>query len=104
MIITKTPLRISFFGGGSDLLQFSCRHGGSVISITIDKFIYVAIRRRQDNLITLDSYFEHEKVEAVHQLKHAYVRRAVYLDNLLVKASYSFRLVSSIGVYFAISS
>ncbi len=40
MIISQTPLRISFFGGGSDLPSFYEKHGGAVLSIAINKYIY----------------------------------------------------------------
>ena len=44
MIITKTPLRMSFFGGGTDFPEFYCEHGGAVLSTTFDKFCYVHVR------------------------------------------------------------
>lgn len=44
MIITRTPLRISFFGGGTDLPGFYKRFGGEVISATIDKYLYITCR------------------------------------------------------------
>ena len=42
MIITKTPYRISFFGGGSDYPEWFTKNGGAVLSTTIDKHIYIA--------------------------------------------------------------
>ena len=44
MIITQTPFRMSFFGGGTDLPQFYEEHGGAVISTTFDKYCYVNVR------------------------------------------------------------
>lgn len=44
MIITRTPFRISFFGGGTDLPDFYHKHGGEVISTTIDKYLYITCR------------------------------------------------------------
>ena len=44
MIITKTPFRMSFFGGGTDMPAFFNEHGGAVISTTFDKFCYVNVR------------------------------------------------------------
>ena len=44
MIITKTPYRMSFFGGGTDVPQFFNENGGSVISTTFDKYSYVNVR------------------------------------------------------------
>ena len=46
MIITKTPLRVSFAGGGTDLPNYYKKHGGMVISTSIDKFIYVIVRKQ----------------------------------------------------------
>ena len=44
MIITKTPFRMSFFGGGTDMEEFFREHGGAVISTTFDKYCYVNVR------------------------------------------------------------
>lgn len=41
MIITRTPLRVSFFGGGSDLPNYYMKYGGEVLSTTIDKYLYI---------------------------------------------------------------
>ena len=43
MIISKTPLRMSFVGGGSDLPVFYRRFGGAVVSTAIDKFVYISV-------------------------------------------------------------
>jgi len=68
MILTKTPLRISFAGGGSDYIESklttnknSVLTPGQVISVTIDKFIYVIINKKHDNLIRI-SYSKTENV------------------------------------------
>ena len=53
MIITKTPYRISFFGGGSDYPSWYMKNGGKVISSTIDKYIYISCRN-------LPPFFEHK--------------------------------------------
>ena len=52
MIITKTPYRISFFGGGSDYPIWFNKHGGKVLSTTIDKHIYLTCRY-------LPNFFDH---------------------------------------------
>lgn len=74
MITTRTPLRISFFGGSSDLPEFSRKYGGEVVSMAINKYIWVCVRKRQDSLITLDSPFGHECCTVADQLKHPFVR------------------------------
>ena len=44
MIITRTPFRMSFFGGGTDMKEFFNEHGGAVLSTTFDKYCYVTVR------------------------------------------------------------
>ena len=53
MIISKTPLRMSFVGGGSDLPFYYKKMGGAVLSTTIDKYIYVTVNKKFDNDIRL---------------------------------------------------
>ena len=76
MIISKTPYRISFFGGGTDYPSWYKKNGGSVISATIDKYIYISCR-------TLPPFFKHkyrivwshiETVKKLRQIKHKAVR------------------------------
>ena len=74
MIITRTPLRISFFGGGTDLPEFSRKHGGCVVNMAIDRYVYVGLRKRLDSLITIDTPFGHESCETFHQIIHPCIR------------------------------
>ncbi len=76
MIISKTPYRISFLGGGSDYPAWYMKNGGSVLSGTIDKYIYISCRN-------LPSFFDHkyrvvwskiETVKELNQIKHKAVR------------------------------
>jgi len=53
MILTKTPFRMSFVGGGSDLPVFYRESEGAVISSTIDKYVYVAVNRKFDTRVRL---------------------------------------------------
>lgn len=82
MILTKAPLRISFFGGGTDLPSFYRKHGGAVLSVAIDKYMYIAINKTQHEYIRL-SYSEIEQVHNHMDLKHSLVRNAIehYSDN-----------------------
>ena len=73
MIISKTPLRMSFAGGGSDLPAYYRRFGGAVLSTTIDKFIYITVNRKFDHWIRV-SYSRTEEVEEVEQIEHRIVR------------------------------
>jgi D-glycero-alpha-D-manno-heptose-7-phosphate kinase len=76
MIISRTPLRMSFVGGGSDLPQFYREHGGAVLSTAIDKYIYVTANRKFDDGIRL-AYSETEEVETVGKIQHALARNAL---------------------------
>ncbi|MFC2042671.1 GHMP kinase [Chloroflexota bacterium] len=78
MIITQTPLRISFLGGGTDLRNFYRHEGGCVLSSAIDKYIFVIVKRRFDKKIRL-GYTRTELVEQVDQLQHDLVREALRL-------------------------
>ena len=69
MVVSQTPLRLSFVGGGTDFASFYKAHKGQVISATIDKYIYVIIKKRFDDLIVLH-YTENEIVENVADIKH----------------------------------
>ncbi|MFF5229096.1 hypothetical protein [Dactylosporangium sp. NPDC000521] len=53
LTLTRTPLRVSLFGGGTDLPDYYRTHGGKVLSLTIDKFVYVTVRARWDDAIGL---------------------------------------------------
>ena len=74
MIVTRTPLRISFFGGGTDLPEFYSKHGGCVINMAIDNYLYVSLRKRRDDLITIDTPFAHESCESYHHIEHPLIR------------------------------
>ncbi len=78
MIISQTPLRVSFFGGGSDLPSYYRRHGGAVLSVTINPSIYVTVSRKFDQAIRV-SYSRTEEVECVSQIEHPLVRESLSL-------------------------
>ena len=78
MIISKTPLRISFAGGGSDIPSYYRLHGGSVVSTSINKYIYVTVNKRFDDSIRV-SYSKTEIVNDINKLKHGIVREAMKL-------------------------
>lgn len=81
MIITQTPLRMSFAGGGSDLPSFYRQFGGAVVSTAIDKYVYVNVNKKFDNCIRL-SYSQTEEVESVAQIEHRVVRAALEKLNI----------------------
>ena len=79
MIISKTPLRITFVGGGTDLPAYYKQYGpGAVTNCAIDKYIYVIIHKNFDNRIRV-SYSRIENVDDVNKIEHPTVREALKL-------------------------
>lgn len=76
MIISKTPLRISFAGGGSDLRSYYEKEPGKVLSTSINKYVYVIIKKRFDKMIYIN-YSKKEIVRSVDDIKHDLVREAL---------------------------
>ncbi len=81
MIISKTPFRISFAGGVSDIRDYYRHSYGSVVSTTINKFIYVTVNRKFDSKIRV-SYSKTEIVPKVSKIKHPIVREGLKLTKL----------------------
>lgn len=75
MIISQTPLRISLSGGGTDFYDYYIRHQGFVVSTAIDKYIFVVVKERFDDLIYV-SYTKKEIVGNIDQIQHDLVREA----------------------------
>ncbi|MEN6372939.1 MAG: GHMP kinase [Armatimonadota bacterium] len=76
MIITQTPLRISFAGGGTDFADFYAREEGCVVSSAIDKYIYVIVKERFDDNIRV-GYSRTEMVSNVTEIEHELVRESL---------------------------
>lgn len=76
MIISKTPSRISFVGGGTDLPSFYEKDYGAVLSCTIDKYIYVIIKERFDDLIYVN-WTKKEIIDKPNEIEHDLVREAM---------------------------
>ena len=76
MIISRTPLRISFVGGGSDIPSYYKHKLGAVVSTAIDKYIYITVNKKFDNKIRA-SYSETEMVDTVDQIKHNLIRECL---------------------------
>lgn len=101
MIISKTPFRISFLGGGSDFKEFFQYHHGSVISTSIDKYCYVTVRR-------LPRFFEYhselvyskmERVYETSEIKHPAIRNAMeWLDIDNIRLTYEADLPARSGL------
>jgi D-glycero-alpha-D-manno-heptose-7-phosphate kinase len=75
MIISETPLRISLSGGGTDLPGYYLEHEGAVVSTAIDKYLYVIVKERFDNLIYVD-YSKKEIINSINEIQHDLVREA----------------------------
>jgi D-glycero-alpha-D-manno-heptose-7-phosphate kinase len=78
MIFSKTPLRMSFVGGGSDLPSFYREHGGCVLSTSIARYIYIAVNRKFDGQIRV-SYSRTEEVDDINKINHPLVRHCLNL-------------------------
>jgi D-glycero-alpha-D-manno-heptose-7-phosphate kinase len=78
VIITRTPLRVSFAGGGTDLRAFYARERGAVLSVAIDKYIYITVNRKFDDRVRA-SYSVTEIVDRVSDLRHELIREALRL-------------------------
>lgn len=76
MIISQTPLRISFFGGGTDFREFFQEEPGWVLSSAIDKYIFVTIKERFDDKIRV-GYTRTELVDSVDEVEHELVRECL---------------------------
>lgn len=101
MIITKTPFRMSFFGGGTDMPAFFNEHGGSVISTTFDKYCYVNVRHlpRFFDYSTELSYSKTERVTDVNEIQHPAIREAMkFLDMHEIRLTYEADLPARSGL------
>jgi D-glycero-alpha-D-manno-heptose-7-phosphate kinase len=81
VIISKTPLRVSFVGGGTDLPDFCDEHGGAVVSTAIDKWIHVVVAPRFEGDLRI-SYSKTETVPTASDVEHELVREALRLTGL----------------------
>lgn len=101
MIITKTPFRMSFFGGGTDIPEFFREHGGAVISTTFDKYCYVNVRHLPPffDYHTELSYAQMERVKDVSEIEHPAIREAMKaLDMHDIRLTYEADLPARTGL------
>ncbi|RGH09947.1 kinase [Clostridium sp. AF15-31] len=84
MIITKTPFRMSFFGGGTDMKDYFVEHKGAVLSTTFDKYCYVNVRHlpRFFDYSTEISYSKTERVTDINNIQHPAIREAMKMLNM----------------------
>lgn len=101
MIITKTPFRMSFFGGGTDMENFFTAHGGAVLSTTFDKYCYVNVRHlpRFFDYSSELIYSKMERVTEVDKIQHPAIRNAMkMLDMHEIRLSYEADLPARSGL------
>ena len=101
MIITKTPFRMSFFGGGTDIPDYFNKSKGAVISTTFDKYVYVTVRHlpRFFEYTTEIEYSKQERVKNIDDIEHPMVRNAMkLLDMHELHISYDADLPAKTGL------
>ena len=77
MIIVRTPFRVSFAGGGSDIASFYEKHGGCVLSTTINKYMYISVHPSFDRKQTVLKYSKTETVDDVNKIEHLYFKQVL---------------------------
>lgn len=101
MIITRTPFRMSFFGGGTDMENYFRENGGAVLSTTFDKYCYVNVRHlpRFFDYTTELSYSKTERVTNVEAIRHPAIREAMkMLDMQEIRLTYEADLPARSGL------
>ena len=101
MIITKTPFRMSFFGGGTDMESFFRENRGAVLSTTFDKYCYVTVRHlpRFFDYSTDLTYSKSERVRCVDEIQHPAIRNAMkMLDMHELRLTYDSDLPARSGL------
>ena len=101
MIITKTPFRMSFFGGGTDFEGFYKEHGGAVLSTTFDKYCYVTVRHLPPFFDYTNEliYAKTERVKVVNDIAHPAIREAMnWLDMQELRVTYDADLPARTGL------
>ena len=84
MIITRTPFRMSFFGGGTDFEEYFKEHGGAVLSTTFDKYCYVSVRHlpRFFDYWNEIIYSKIERVKHTEEIVHPAIRNAMLMKDM----------------------
>ena len=101
MVISKTPFRMSFFGGGTDMEEFFKEHGGAIISTTFDKYCYVNVRHLPPffDYSTELAYSKMERVDSIDKIEHPAIRNAMdMLDMHEIRLTYEADLPARSGL------
>ncbi len=101
MVITKTPFRMSFFGGGTDIPEYFMENGGAVLSTTFDKYCYETVRHLPP-FFDYNSHLTYSKVEYVNtydEIRHPAIRNTMkYLDMHKIRLTYEADLPARSGL------
>ena len=101
MIITKTPFRMSFFGGGTDMEDYFRENGGAVLSTTFDKYCYVTVRHLP-RFFDYKTHLTYSKIECVNdtdEIRHPAIRNAMkMLDMQEIRLTYEADLPARSGL------
>jgi D-glycero-alpha-D-manno-heptose-7-phosphate kinase len=81
MIISRTPLRVSFFGGGTDIPKYYNYYGGKILGTAIDKYTYAFVAPRYDDKIYV-GYTKQEVVNSVDEIEHSLVRECAIMTGM----------------------
>lgn len=83
-VVSKTPLRISFLGGGTDISYFYKKHGGATFSIAINKFVYVTVKRHSEYFIENYrlNYYNTETCQKISKIKNSIIRETLKYLNI----------------------
>lgn len=101
MIITQTPFRMSFFGGGTDMEDFFRENGGAVLSTTFDKYCYITVRHLPPFFeYSVDlTYSKNERVNSIDDIEHPAIRNAMkLLDMHEIRLTYDADLPARSGL------
>jgi D-glycero-alpha-D-manno-heptose-7-phosphate kinase len=101
MVITKTPFRMSFFGGGTDLREFYSQYGGAVLSSTFDKYCYVTVRHLPEFFSYKNEivYSKIERPNSVAEIQHPLIRNCMqYVGEHNIRLTYDADLPARTGL------
>ena len=105
MLVSKTPFRVSFFGGGTDFPEYFDKHGADIIGTTIDKYIYITASNLQTKIFKQAFriyYSKKEFVKSTKSIKHKIIKNA--LEKYSIKEPLEFHLISNLPSFSGLGS
>ena len=82
LILVRSPMRISFVGGGTDIKEYYENFGGSVFNASINKYVYILINKYHDKKKCILKYSKSENVNSVKDIKHPLIRNCLALTKI----------------------